>query len=55
VLGAGGPRHVETLDILMRAGANLQLADRDGRTPLDLARLHGHDTMVQMLIHAGAQ
>jgi len=55
VLGDGGPRHVETLDILIRAGASLQLADRDGRTPLELARLHGHDTMVQMLIRAGAQ
>ncbi len=55
VLGDGGPRHVETLDTLIRAGANLQLADRNGRTPLELARLHGHDTMVQMLIRAGAQ
>lgn len=55
VLGAGGPQHVETLDTLIRAGANLQLADREGRTPLELARQYGHDTMVQMLIHAGAQ
>lgn len=55
VLGDGGPRHIETLDILIRAGANLQLADRGGRTPLELARLHGHDTMLQMLVRAGAK
>ena len=55
VLGDGGPRHVETLEILMRAGADLQLADRDGQTPLELARLHNHDTMVQMLVRAGAR
>jgi ankyrin repeat protein len=55
VLGDGGPRHVETLKILMRARANLQLADQNGRTPLELARLYGHDTKVQMLIRAGAQ
>jgi len=55
VLGDGGARHVETLATLIRAGANLQLVDGQGRTPLELARLHNHNTMVQMLIHAGAQ
>ncbi|MCC7484749.1 MAG: ankyrin repeat domain-containing protein [Burkholderiales bacterium] len=38
VLGDGGRRHQETLAALIAAGANLQLADRQGNTPLTLAR-----------------
>ena len=38
VLGNGGPRHEATLQALVDAGANTQLADREGRTPLALAR-----------------
>ncbi|HJQ60481.1 MAG TPA: ankyrin repeat domain-containing protein, partial [Vineibacter sp.] len=34
VLGDGGPRHLETLTALVRAGANLNLADRQAQTPL---------------------
>ena len=44
VLGDGGPRHQATLKALIDAGANLQLTDRQGQTPLQLARvarLHG--------------
>ena len=32
VLGNGGPRHVETLRALVKAGANLQLTDRTRNT-----------------------
>ncbi len=53
VLGDGGPRHQETLRALVDAGANLQLADRQGRTPLMLARDRGYAEMVRML-EAGA-
>jgi ankyrin repeat protein len=49
VLGDGGPRHFDTLKALVDAGANLRLADRDGRTPLDLARSRGYSAMVQLL------
>ena len=49
VLGNGGPRHQETLRALIQAGANLQLADRQGNTPLALARSRGYDEMVRML------
>jgi ankyrin repeat protein len=53
VLGDGGPRHQETLRALINAGANLQLADRQGNTPLQLAKSRGYGEMVQMLERAG--
>lgn len=49
VLGNGGPRHQATLRALLDAGASTQLADRQGRTPLQLARAHGYAEMVRML------
>lgn len=49
VLGDGGPRHQATLKALVDAGANLQLADREGRTPLQLAQARGYGAMVQLL------
>ncbi|KQP13713.1 ankyrin repeat domain-containing protein [Pseudorhodoferax sp. Leaf267] len=55
VLGDGGPRHQETLAALIAAGANLQLADRTGHTPLALARARGYAAMVAMLERAGAR
>jgi ankyrin repeat protein len=55
VLGNGGPRHVATLGSLVDAGANTQLADRSGRTPLQLARERGYGEMVQILQRAGAR
>jgi ankyrin repeat protein len=39
---------------LIDAGANLQLADRQGQTPLQLARGCGYSAMAQMLVKAGA-
>ena len=55
VLGDGGPRHQDTLKALVDARANLQLADRSGRTPLQLARERGYPQMVKMLEAAGAR
>jgi uncharacterized protein len=49
VLGHGGPRHQATLKALIDAGANTRLADREGRTPLQLARARGYAAMVTML------
>ena len=54
-LGDGGPRHRETLAALIRAGANLQIADRRGNTPLALARSRGYREMEKMLMEAGAR
>ena len=49
VLGDGGPRHQRTLQALIDAGANLRLTDRQGNTPLQLARSRGFAEMVAML------
>jgi ankyrin repeat protein len=55
VLGDGGPRHQATLKALLDAGASWKLADRQGRTPLQLAQGRGYDAMVRLLKAAGAQ
>jgi len=52
VLGDGGPRHQQTLQALIDAGADLNLRDRQGNTPLQLARARGHSRMVTMLSQA---
>jgi hypothetical protein len=55
VLGNGGARHQATLKALIDAKANLQLKDRQGATPLQLARTRGYGEMVKMLEAAGAR
>ena len=55
VLGDGGKRHVATLAALVQAGANVNLADRNGATPLALARGRGYTEMVKILEAAGGR
>ena len=55
VLGDGGRRHQACVRALLDAGADTRLADRSGRTPLQLAQGRGYTTMVQMLERAGAR
>jgi uncharacterized protein len=55
VLGDGGKRHQATLEALVKAGANLQLTDRQGNTPLALARQRDYAPMVRMLETAGTK
>jgi uncharacterized protein len=49
VLGDGGKRHTATLKALLDAGASARLTDRQGRTPLELARARGYGAMVALL------
>ena len=55
VLGNGGARHQATLKALIDAKANLQLTDRQGNTPLALAKSRGYREMVSMLEMAGGK
>ena len=55
VLGNGGKRHVETLRALVAAGASTKLTDRQGATPLAMAKSRGYRDMVQLLEAAGAR
>ena len=55
VLGDGGADHQATLRALIDAGANVNLADRGGQTPLALARSRNHREMIAMLEKAGAR
>ena len=55
VLGQGGPRHIATVAALLDAGASTTLTDREGRTPLALARSRGYMPMVLLLQQAGAR
>ena len=49
VLGDGGPRHQQSLKLLLDAGANRTIAGSHGRLPVDLARDLGYDAMVSLL------
>jgi ankyrin repeat protein len=55
VLGDGGARHQATVAALIRGGANLDLADRQGARPLALARARGYTAIADMLAKAGAK
>jgi len=45
----------ELLDMLVRAGANVSVATREGSTPLWLASINGDAPMIEALISAGAK
>ena len=49
VLGDGGPDHQRTARVLIDAGADRTIADRQGRTPLQLAKQRGYTAMVALL------
>jgi ankyrin repeat protein len=54
ILGNGGPGHTETVRLLVAAGADVNLPDRSGRTPLDHARERGYGRIQALLESAGA-
>jgi len=45
---------LETADLLIRAGANVSVANREGTLPMQLAALNGSAAMIERLIKAGA-
>jgi hypothetical protein len=55
VLGDGGRNHTETLRALVEAGADVNIPDGNGATPLALARSRGYRDMVAILEKAGAK
>jgi uncharacterized protein len=55
VLGNGGKNHTNTLKALVDAGANVNIPDRAGVTPLAHARSRGYAEMVKILLAAGAK
>ncbi len=55
VLGQGGARHQAVLQALLASGASTRLTDREGNTPLALAKARGFAAMVDMLEKKGAR
>ena len=49
ILGDGGARHQEIVQILLDAGADPTIADRDGVTPLQHAERRGYDRIASIL------
>ena len=49
VLGDGGPNHQEVVRLLLDAGADRAIGDRDGVTPLSHAHAHGYAAMADLL------
>jgi ankyrin repeat protein len=54
ILSDGGPAHQEIVRLLLEAGADPDLADGDGVTPLSHARARGFDEIAALLEAAGA-
>jgi hypothetical protein len=55
VLGDGGANHQATVRLLLDAGANPNIADRTGASPLALARSRGYKAMAEMIERAGGK
>jgi ankyrin repeat protein len=55
ILGDGGKTHTEIVRLLAEAGANPNIADRDGVTPLAHAKKRGYRAMIAILEKAGAK
>ena len=54
ILGDGGPRYVETVRLLVAAGADVDLPSRDGIRPLGHAERGGFTEIARILRAAGA-
>jgi hypothetical protein len=54
ILGGGDPAHTEVVRLLVDAGADVNLADGQGVTPLTHAEESGYAEMAKILRAAGA-
>jgi uncharacterized protein len=52
ILGDGGRRHRNVVGILVDAGANVNIADRSGETPLDHAKSRSYNEIIAILLAA---
>jgi ankyrin repeat protein len=55
ILSNGGPTHQRIIEILLQYGADVNLADKDGVTPLQHARQRGYREIIEMLEAAGGR
>ena len=55
LLGNGSSKHIATVDLLVKAGADVTLPDRHGTTPLAHARMRGYSQIARILENAGAR
>jgi ankyrin repeat protein len=55
ILGDGGPRHQEVARLVLAAGADPNLADKEGVTPLAHARNRGQREVARMIEAAGGR
>jgi uncharacterized protein len=55
ILGDGGPRHVEVTKLVLAAGANPNIADRDGVSPLQHARRRSQHEVANLIEAAGGR
>jgi ankyrin repeat protein len=55
ILSDGGPAHQEIVQLLIDAGADVNLADFDGVTPLQHALARGYTIIADKLTAAGAR
>jgi ankyrin repeat protein len=54
ILSDGGPKHQGIVRLLLEHGADVDLADKDGISPLEHAKQRGYREIERMLLAAGA-
>jgi len=55
MLGDGGPRYQEIVNLLLRRGAKPNLADPEGVTPLAHAKKRGYEELARLIALAGGR
>jgi len=55
ILSDGGPAHIEIVRLLLEAGADPNIADKDGVSPLEHARDRRYDAIAAMIRDAGGK